>query len=86
MPWTAISTIIMLYLVIWSFSLMRENSRLKEENMRLMKKTGEYEEMKKDAKELLRDTPEIRTIKLLREKYGLSLIAAKDLVDSAKKS
>ncbi|MCJ0930484.1 hypothetical protein MST22_04890 [Virgibacillus halodenitrificans] len=63
---------------------MPENSRLKKENIRLMKKTGEYKEMKNDAKEILKDTPEIKTIKLMREKYDLSLINAKEIVDSAK--
>lgn len=64
---------------------MRENSRLKKENTRLMKETGEYEGMKADAKEILKDTPEVKTIKSLREKYGLSLIDAKEIVDSVKK-
>ncbi|MCG1028452.1 hypothetical protein J5S49_09110 [Virgibacillus halodenitrificans] len=63
---------------------MREDSRLKKENIRLMKKTGEYEEMKNDAKEILKDTPEIKAIKLMREKYDLSLINAKEIVDLAK--
>lgn len=74
----------MLLLLSWGISLMRENSRLKKENTRLMKKTGEYEEMKNNAKEILKDTPEIKTIKLMREKYDLSLINAKEIVDSAK--
>jgi len=63
---------------------MRENNRLKEENTRLMKKTGEYKDMKADAKEMLKNTPEIKTIKSLREKYGLSIIDAKEIVDSVK--
>jgi len=75
----------MLLLLSWGISLMRENSRLKKEKNRLMKKTGEYEEMKNNAKEILKDTPEIKTIKLMREKYDLSLINAKEIVDSAKK-
>jgi len=84
--WTEISSIlIMLLLLSWGISLMRENSRLKKEKNRLMKKTGEYEEMKNNAKEILKDTPEIKTIKLMREKYDLSLINAKEIVDSAKK-
>ncbi|WP_210468492.1 hypothetical protein [Sporosarcina sp. 6E9] len=74
----------MLLLLGWTFSLMRENSRLKEENTRLMKKTGEYKDMKADAKEMLKITPEIKTIKSLREKYGLSIIDAKEIVDSVK--
>lgn len=85
MPWSEISPIlIMLLLLGWTISLMRENSRLKKENARLMKKTGEYEDMKNDAKEILKDTPEVKTIKSLREKYGLSLIDAKEIVDSVK--
>lgn len=72
----------MLLLLGWTISLMRENSRLKEKNTMLMKQTGEYEAMKNDAKEILKDTPEVKTIKLLREKYGLSLIDAKEIVDS----
>lgn len=72
----------MLLLLGWTISLMRENSRLKEKNTMLMKQTGEYEDMKNDAKEILKDTPEVKTIKLLREKYGLSLIDAKEIVDS----
>ena len=75
----------MFLLLGWSISLMRENSRLKKENTRLMKETGEYEGMKADAKEILKDTPEVKTIKSLREKYGLSLIDAKEIVDSVKK-
>ncbi len=74
----------MLLLLGWTISLMRENSRLKKENTRLLRKTGEYEDMKADAKEILKNNPEIKTIKSLREKYGLSLIDAKEIVDSVK--
>lgn len=71
----------MLLLLSWGISLMRENSRLKKENNRFMKKTGENKEMKNNAKEILKDTPEIKTIKLMKEKYYLSLINAKEIVD-----
>lgn len=74
----------MLLLLGWTISLMRENSRLKEEKTRLMKKTEEYKDMKADAKEMLKITPEIKTIKSLREKYNLSLIDAKEIVDLVK--
>lgn len=83
MVWSEISSIlIMLLLLGWTLSLMRENSLLKKENISLLKKTGEYEDMKNDAKEKLKDTSEIKTIKSLREKYGLSMINAKEIVDT----
>lgn len=84
--WTEISSILIMFLLLgWTISLMRENSRLKKENTMLMKKTGKYEDMKVDAKEILKNTPEIKAIKALREKHGLSLIDAKEIVDSVKK-
>ena len=85
MPWSEIrSIIIMLLLLAWCVSLMRKNSTLKRENSRLLEKTGEYEDMKNEAKEILKDSTEVKTVKSLREKYGLSLIDAKKIVDSAK--
>jgi len=84
-PWSEIrSIIIMLLLLAWCVSLMRKNSTLKRENSRLLEKTGEYEDMKNEAKEILKDSTEVKTVKSLREKYGLSLIDAKKIVDSAK--
>ncbi|MGM8366777.1 hypothetical protein ACLIBG_15090 [Virgibacillus sp. W0181] len=86
MAWSEISSVlIMLLLLGWSISIMRENNRLKKENTRLMKKTGEYGDMENDAKEMLKETPEVKAIKSMRKKYGLSLIDAKEVVDSVKK-
>lgn len=83
MIWSEISSMfIMLLLLVWIISLRRENRFLKKENRELMKITGEYETMKNDAKEILKTNEEIKTIKLMREKYGLSLIDAKEIVDS----
>lgn len=85
MGFTEISSILLLLLLLsWGMSLRAENSRLQKENSRLMKKSGEYEEMKHDAKKILKETTEIKTIKSLREKYGLSLIDAKEIVDAVK--
>ena len=83
MIWSEISSMfIMLLLLVWIISLRRENRFLKKENRELMKITGEYETMKNDAKEILKTNEEIKTIKLMREKYRLSLIDAKEIVDS----
>lgn len=85
MQWSEISSIlIMLLLLVWGFSLMRQNSALKKENLRLLEKSGEYSDMKKEAKEILKSSTEVKTIKSLREKYGLSLIDAKQIVDAVK--
>nr|WP_289037742.1 hypothetical protein [uncultured Allobacillus sp.] len=85
MQWSEISSIlIMLLLLGWSISLMSQNSALKKENLRLLKKTGEYDDMKNEAKEILKSSTEVKTVKSLREKYGLSLIDAKKIVDSVK--
>lgn len=85
MQWSEISSIlIMLLLLGWGISLMRQNSALKKENLRLLKKTGEYGDMKNEAKEILKSSTEVKTVKSLREKYGLSLIDAKKIVDSVK--
>lgn len=40
--------------------------------------------MKADAKEILTTTNDVKTVKALREKYGLSLLDAKNIVDAAK--
>lgn len=51
MQWSEISSIlIMLLLLGWGISLMSQNSALKKENLRLLKKTGEYDDMKMKAK------------------------------------
>lgn len=85
MPWSEIrSIIIMLLLLGWCVSLMRQKSVLKRENARLLEKTGEYGDMKNEAKEILKNSSEVKTVKSLREKYGLSLIDAKRIVDSVK--
>lgn len=85
MQWSEISSIlIMLLLLGWGISLMSQNSALKKENLRLLKKTGEYDDMKNEAKEILKSSTEVKTVKSLREKYGLSLINAKKIVDSVK--
>lgn len=77
MQWSEISSIlIMLLLLGWGISLMSQNSALKKENLRLLKKTGEYDDMKNEAKEILKSSTEVKTVKSLREKYGLSLIDA----------
>ncbi len=85
MQWSEISSIlIMLLLLGWTISLTVENGRLKKENYRLLRKSGEYEEIQIEAKETLKITTEIKTIKSLREKYNLSLVNAKEIVDSVK--
>ncbi|MET3655154.1 hypothetical protein MKY15_05730 [Sporosarcina sp. FSL K6-1540] len=85
MPWSELrSIIIMLLLLGWCVSLMRQKSALKRENARLLEKTGEYGDMKNEAKEILKNLSEVKTVKSLREKYGLSLIDAKKIVDSVK--
>lgn len=85
MQWSEISSIlIMLLLLGWGISLMSQNSALKKENLRLLKKTGEYDDMKNEAKEILKSSTEVKTVKSLREKYGLSLMNAKKIVDSVK--
>jgi len=63
---------------------MRQKSVLKKENTRLLEKTGEYGDMKNEAKEILTNSSEVKTVKSLREKYGLSLIDAKKILDSVK--
>lgn len=85
MQWSEISSIlIMVFLLVWVISLMRQNSILKKENLRLLKKTGEYSDMQNEAKETLKSSTEVKTVKSLREKYGLSLLDAKKIVDSVK--
>ncbi|ALX48273.1 hypothetical protein [Lentibacillus amyloliquefaciens] len=85
MPWSDISSLlIIIALVCWCFSLMRENSILKRENARLLENTGTYEDIKNEAKEILKTSTEVKTVKSLREKYGLSLINAKKIVDSVR--
>ena len=74
----------MLFLLGWIVSLRRENRILKSQNKRLLKGTDTYTDMQNDAQKMLAHTEEIQTIKQLREKYGLSLIDAKELVDSVK--
>jgi len=85
MQWSEISSIlIMLLLLGWCIGLMRQNSVLKRENARLLEKTGEYGDMKNEARKILKSSTEVKTVKSLREKYGLSLMEAKKIVDSVK--
>ena len=78
MQWTEISSILIMFLLLgWGVSLMRENSFLKRENARLLEKTGEYGDMQNKAKEILKSKTEVKAVKSLREKYGLSLVDAK---------
>ncbi|WP_240378007.1 hypothetical protein [Bacillus piscicola] len=85
MQWSEISSLLIIILLLgWGISLMRQNSALKKENLRLLKKTGEYDNMKKEAQETLKSSTEVKTVKSLREKYGLSLLEAKEIVDSVK--
>lgn len=85
MQWIEMSgLILMALLVVWNFSLIRENQRLKKANMEMTKTTDQYEDMKADAKEILTTTNDVKTVKALREKYGLSLLDAKNIVDAAK--
>lgn len=85
MPWSEIRTIIiMLLFLAWCVRLMRKNSVLKKENARLLEKTGEYEDMKNEAREILECSTEVKTVKSLKEKYDLSLVDAKKVVDAAK--
>lgn len=74
--------LIIILILTWSIHLLRQNSLLKKENLRLLEKSGEYAEMQNEAKEILKDSTEVKTVKSLREKYNLSLIDAKQLVDS----
>lgn len=85
MQWFELSSIaIIVLLAAFSFSLMQQNAKLKEENIRLLKMTDEYEVIRDEAKELLKTENDIKTIKSLREKYNLSLVDAKNVVDSVK--
>ncbi|MDQ0300527.1 ribosomal protein L7/L12 [Salibacterium salarium] len=85
MPWSDISSlIIILVLLGWCFSLMRKNDALKRENIKLLEGTGKYEDIKSEAKEILSTSTEVKTVKSVREKHGLSLLDAKKIVDSVK--
>ncbi|QDI90902.1 hypothetical protein EPH95_06680 [Salicibibacter halophilus] len=85
MPWSDISLLtFILILMVWCFRLMRKNSTLKRENDRLLKVTGAYVDMESEAKKILRTSTEVKTVKTLRERYDLSMIDAKKIVDSVK--
>lgn len=85
MQWAEIrSILIILLLLCCVISLMRQNRLLKKENMRLLEKTGQYRDMKNEANEILKSSTEVKTVKSLRKKYGLSLIDAKKIVDLVK--
>lgn len=85
MQWAEIRSILIILLLLGCvISLMRQNRLLKKENMRLLEKTGQYRDMKNEAKEILKSSTEVKTVKSLREKYGLSLIDAKKIVDLVK--
>lgn len=85
MLWSDInSLIIMLVLLGWCFSLMRKNDALKRENNKLLEETGKYEDIKSEAKAILSTSTEVKTVKSIRERYGLSLVDAKKVVDSVK--
>lgn len=85
MQWFELSSIALIVALIgFSFSLMQQNTKLKEENIRLLKMTDEYEVIRNEAKELLKTENDIKAIKSLRDKYNLSLVDAKNVIDSVK--
>ncbi|WP_085520522.1 hypothetical protein [Tuberibacillus sp. Marseille-P3662] len=85
MSWSEISSfIIILCLAIGYFIQMREISALKKENARLLRKYNGYDDLKDEAKELLETSTEMKTIKTIRERYRLTMVDAKNIVDAVK--
>ncbi|HDR4605114.1 MULTISPECIES: hypothetical protein [Bacillus] len=70
--------------LIYIFVLMKKVNVLRKENNRLLQESNQFGDLQSEVKYKLRISNEIETIKFLREEKGISMIEAKEIVDSVK--
>lgn len=81
-----VSIIISLFCAVTPFSsiINKVDGSLKKKYSDSFKKDSKYDDLKIEANKMLNSMTKIETIKALRERYGLSLVDAKNIVDSVK--
>lgn len=81
-----VSIIISLLLAVSPFSIMinKVDESLTRKWNDSFKEDYQYDDMKEEASEMLKSMTMIQTIRVLKEKYGLSLVDAKSIVDAVK--
>ena len=82
--WAAV--IISLFLAVTPFSsiINKVDDNLKKKYSDSFKYDSKYDGLKMEANKMLNSMTKMQTIKVLRERYGLSLVDAKKIVDSVK--
>lgn len=77
-----IAVILSLFPVVIAFSSVI--NRIDDSLNDSFARTSEYDDLKVEANEMMKSMTEIQMIKTLRERYGLSLVDAKNIVKSIK--
>lgn len=85
MLFQSISLVINILFVVYIVILTNKINVLRKENTKLLKDTNAFDDLKTAVKHKLEFSTEMETIKFLRVEKGLSMIDAKQLVDSMKK-
>jgi ribosomal protein L7/L12 len=80
-----IEDLMIFFAMIAVLLLLIRNNRLSKENSLLKKQLNSDIDLEELAKQKLMTSTPMQTIKYLRLEYGLSMLEAKNLVDSLKK-
>lgn len=82
MDWAELfSLVIIIALLMWGFNLRKSNNLLMAQNLKLLKESGKINEIQNEVRDMKETHTDVEVIKMLREKYGLSLIGAKQIFD-----
>ncbi|PIE91952.1 hypothetical protein CO726_29210 [Bacillus fungorum] len=84
MSFVSFSLIFNIVFIIYIIILTTKINVLRNENIKLLKETNAFDDLKTEVKQKLELSTEMETIKFLRTKKGLSIIDAKQIVDSVK--
>lgn len=80
----SVSLVINILFIVYIVILTNKIKVLRKENTKLLKDTNAFDDLKTEVKHKLEFFSEMETIKFLRVEKGLSMIDAKQLVDSMK--
>lgn len=82
--WLAVILSLFPTIIAFSSVINKIDDSLKEKYNDSHTKTSEYDGLKMEANKMLKSMTKMHTIKALRKRYGLSLVDAKNIVDSVK--
>lgn len=80
--WVAVIISVILAVIPFSSIINKVDASLTKNYIDSFKKDSRYDNLKMEANEMLNSMTKIKTVKMLRERYGLSLAEAKNIVDS----